>query len=212
MLAPPDRFDPRALIRSPIAAAYAYLLLLALLSSGCQKSPTQPSAPPPPVTSPSERATEVPAVTPTATPTPLPYAQRNFPCLSSTMVGKEFEYAPGDKQEVHLISAKLGEDSKLIAHANHISRFSVVEHGRSVHIDNQHIAPCDISDGILVNLPQRMLFYYKDGKLVKSYPVAVGKPDWETPTGAFSIISKHKNPAWVVPKDIQDEMEEEGRE
>ena len=91
---------------------------------------------------------------------PLPYAQRNFPCLSNTIVGKEFEYCAGDKQEVHLISAKLGEDSKLIAKANHVSRFSVIEHGRSVHIDNQHIVPCDITNGILVNLPQRMLFYF----------------------------------------------------
>jgi L,D-transpeptidase ErfK/SrfK len=215
MLAPPDRFDRRNLIRSPGATAIAaFFVFLLLLIPGCQNSCNQPapSAPPPPVASPSTNPTEAPTVTPTATPTPLPYAMRNFPCLSNTLVGKEFEYAPGDQQEVHLISAKLGEDSKLIAHANHISRFTLVQHGRSVHIDNQHIAPCDISDGILVNLPQRMLFYYKDGKLVTSYPVAVGKPDWETPTGSFSVISKHKNPAWVVPKDIQDEMEEEGRE
>jgi L,D-transpeptidase ErfK/SrfK len=212
MLAPSDRFDPHHLHRSLILTAVAALFLLSLyLIAGCQKSGNQ-SSPPPPAPSASETATETPTVTPTATPTPLPYALRNFPCLSNTIVGKEFEYAPGGRQDVHLISAKLGEDSKLIAHANHVSRFSVVEHGRSVHIDNQHIAPCDISDGILVNLPQRMLFYYKDGKLVTSYPVAVGKPDWETPTGSFSVISKHKNPAWVVPKDIQDEMEEEGRE
>jgi len=126
-------------------------------------------------------------------------------------VGKAFDYSPDDKQEVHLISAKLGADSKLIAKANHISRFSIVEPGRSVHIDNQHIAPCDITNGVLINLPQRMLFYYKDGKLESSYPVAVGKPEWETPTGSFSVVSKTKNPVWVVPKDIREEMEDEGR-
>jgi L,D-transpeptidase ErfK/SrfK len=191
-----------------MTAVATLLLLLLLLIPGCQKSSSQAApAPPPPSASPTESA----AVTPTPAPTPIPYSQRNFPCLSNTVVGKEFDYSPEDKQEVHLISAKLGVDSKLIAHANHISRFSIVEPGRSVHIDNQHIAPCDITNGILVNLPQRMLFYYEDGKLVTSYPVAVGKPDWETPTGSFSVISKHKNPAWVVPKDIQDEMEEEGK-
>ena len=151
MLAPPDRFDRRNLIRSPGATAIAaFFVFLLLLIPGCQNSCNQPapSAPPPPVASPSTNPTEAPTVTPTATPTPLPYAMRNFPCLSNTLVGKEFEYAPGDQQEVHLISAKLGEDSKLIAHANHISRFTLVQHGRSVHIDNQHIAPCDISDGL----------------------------------------------------------------
>jgi L,D-transpeptidase ErfK/SrfK len=195
-----------------MTAVAAFLFFLLVLVSGCQKSPNPPPSAPAPSEARTASATASPTVTPTATPTPLPYALRNFPCLSNTIVGKEFEYAPGDKQEVHLISAKLGEDSKLIAKANHVSRFSVVEHGRSVHIDNQHIAPCDISNGILVNLPQRMLFYFQDGKLVTAYPVAVGKPDWETPTGSFSVISKHKNPAWVVPRDIQDEMEEEGRE
>src|SRR5271166_2942956 len=168
-----------------MTAVAAFLLLLLLLIPGCQKSRSQPSpAPPAPSTSP----TGSPTVTPTATPTPIPYSQRNFPCLSTTIVGKEFDYSPDDKQEVHLISAKLGVDSKLIAHANHISRFSIVEPGRSVHIDNQHVAPCDITNGILINLPQRMLFYYEEGKLEASYPVAIGKPDWETPVGSFSVI------------------------
>jgi L,D-transpeptidase ErfK/SrfK len=192
-----------------MTAVAAFLLLLLLAIPGCQESCNRPSPAPP---TPSISPTESPTVTPTPAPTPIPYAQRNFPCLGNTIVGKEFDYSPEDKQDVHLMSAKLGEDSKLIAKANHISRFSTVESGGSVHIDNQHIAPCDITNGILVNLPQRMLFYYKEGKLEASFPVAVGKPDWETPVGSFSVISKHKNPAWVVPKDIQAEMEEEGKE
>lgn len=191
-----------------MTAVAAFLLLLLLVIPGCQKSCNRPSPAPP---APGASSTGSPTLTPTATPTPIPYAERNFPCLSNTVVGNEFDYSPEVKQEVHLISAKLGEDSKLIAKANHISRFSIIEPGRSVHIDDQHVAPCDISNGILVNLPQRMLFYYKDGKLESSYPVAVGKPDWETPVGSFSVISKHKNPAWIVPKDIREEMEEEGK-
>jgi len=191
-----------------MTAFAAFLLLLLLLIPGCQKSCNQPPPSPP---APSASPTESPTTTPTPAPTPIPYSQRNFPCLSNTLVGKQFDYSPDDKQDVHLISAKLGEDSKLIARANHISRFSTVDSGHSVHIDNQHIAPCDITNGILVNLPQRMLFYYKEGKLVTSYPVAVGKPDWDTPIEAFSVKTKHKNPAWVVPKGIQDEMEEEGK-
>ncbi len=190
-----------------MTAVAAFLFLLLVLISGCQKSCRAPSPAP---AARSATGSQIP--TATATPTPIPYAQRNFPCLSNTVVGKEFDYSPPQKQEVHLISAKLGEDSKLIAKANHISRFSIVESGGSVHINNRHIAPCDITNGILVNLPQRMLFYYKDGAPVTWYPVAVGKPDWETPVGSFSVISKHKNPAWVVPRDIQEEMEEEGKE
>jgi L,D-transpeptidase ErfK/SrfK len=198
-----------------MTAVAAFLVLLLVLFSGCQNSCNRP-APPASAPVPSAASAPSPSSTATATatplPTPIPYAQRNFPCLSQTIVGKSFDYSPETSQEVHLISAKLGEDSRLIAKANHVSRFSTIDAGGSVHIDNEHIAACDISNGILVNLPQRMLFYYKDGNLEASYPVAVGKPDWETPTGSFSIISKTKNPVWVVPRDIREEMEDEGRE
>jgi len=191
-------------------AAAALLFLLLVIFTGCQKSCNRPTpVAPAPSASPSPTAT----FTATPAPTPIPYTQRHFPCLSNTVVGKQFDYSPEDEEEeVHLISAKLGEDSKLIAHANHISRFKSIEPGDSVHIDNRHVVACDITNGILVNLPQRMLFYYDHGKLVTSYPVAIGKPDWETPVGAFSIVSRSRNPTWVVPKNIRDEMEEEGRE
>jgi len=194
-----------------MSAVAALFVLLIIVFSGCQSSCNRPAPAPP---TPSESAS--PSATPTATatpmPTPVPFTQRNFPALGSAVVGKEFDYTPDAPQEVHLVSAKLGEDSKLIAKANHVSRFATIDSNRSLHIDNEHIAPTDITNGILINLPQRMLFYYKDGKLDSWYPVAIGKPDWETPTGSFSIISKTKNPVWVVPKDIREEMEDEGRE
>ena len=120
---------------------------------------------------------------------------RNAQCLSKTIVGKKFDYSPEDKEEVHLISAKLGVDSTIDRASQ--SSFAILDRrpGRSLHIDNEHIAPCDITKGILVNLPQRMLFHYKeDGTLEEAYPVAVGKPEWETPIGSFAVITKHKNP------------------
>src|ERR1700730_9638410 len=112
-----------------MTAVAALLILLLFLIPGCQKSRNQP--PPSPSPSPTESA--IPTATPL--PTPIPYSQRNFPCLSNTIVGKEFDYSPEGKQDLHLISAKLGEDSNLIARANHLGRFSTVEPGRSVHID-----------------------------------------------------------------------------
>ncbi|HLI79228.1 MAG TPA: L,D-transpeptidase [Candidatus Binataceae bacterium] len=193
-----------------MTAAAAFLILLIVFFSGCQKSCNRPAPTPPQL--PTASATVTATSTATPAPTPIPYAQRNFPCLSNIIVGKQFDYSPDETEEVHLISAKLGIDSSLIAHANHISRFSNIEPGRSLRIDNEHIAACDITNGILINLPQRMLFYYQEGKLITCYPVAIGKPDWKTPTGSFSILTKSKNPTWVVPKNIREEMEDEGKE
>jgi len=40
---------------------------------------------------------------------------------------------------------------------------------------------------------------FKHLKVVKTYKVAVGQPDFPTPRGRFSITSKQVNPVWSVP-------------
>jgi L,D-transpeptidase ErfK/SrfK len=50
-----------------------------------------------------------------------------------------------------------------------------------------------------LDLSQRRVTLFKDGKAFKSYPVAVGRAGWETPTGAFKIETMYKNPKWINP-------------
>ena len=69
----------------------------------------------------------------------------------------------------------------------------------------------DIDDGIVVNVPQRMLFVLSSGNLIVAYPVAVGRPGWRTPRGDFTVEEKRKNPVWRVPPSIQAEMAREGK-
>lgn len=52
---------------------------------------------------------------------------------------------------------------------------------------------------IEVSRAKRQLFLYKQGKLVKTYKVAVGKPGRSTPAGSFRIVNKRYNPTWVNP-------------
>lgn len=47
---------------------------------------------------------------------------------------------------------------------------------------------------IIVRLGSKTLELYQDGMLVKTYPVAVGKPSTPTPTGDFTIVNKAVNP------------------
>jgi L,D-transpeptidase ErfK/SrfK len=78
-------------------------------------------------------------------------------------------------------------------------------------VGSDHIVPLHMDDGIVVNLPQLMLFLFKDGHVIRHYPIAPGKPDWPTPTGSFEVTEKRKNPTWHVPESIQQEMEDEGK-
>lgn len=57
-----------------------------------------------------------------------------------------------------------------------------------------------LSPQIVINLPSRTLELLSDGKLVKRYPVAIGKPSTPTPLGTYSIQYKEKNPAWYPPE------------
>ena len=52
---------------------------------------------------------------------------------------------------------------------------------------------------ITVNRGSFTLRVYKDLKLARSYPIAVGQQGLETPAGLYHIQNKAVNPAWQVP-------------
>lgn len=75
-----------------------------------------------------------------------------------------------------------------------------------------HIVPAASRNGIVINIPQRLLFHFEECALVGQYPIAVGIPNWRTPVGTFEVDEKRGNPIWYVPKSIQEEMRREGKE
>lgn len=52
---------------------------------------------------------------------------------------------------------------------------------------------------LVVKLNQRRVYIYYGDRLQTSYPVAIGKAGWSTPTGKFKIIDMQQNPAWQHP-------------
>jgi lipoprotein-anchoring transpeptidase ErfK/SrfK len=52
-----------------------------------------------------------------------------------------------------------------------------------------------------LSLSQRQVRILQDNLVLKQYPVAVGKPGWETPVGTFEIKSMVVDPAWKHPFD-----------
>ncbi len=47
---------------------------------------------------------------------------------------------------------------------------------------------------IIISIAAKTLSLYREGRLVRSYPVATGKPTTPTPRGTFTIINKQVNP------------------
>jgi len=52
---------------------------------------------------------------------------------------------------------------------------------------------------LVVDLGDRKLYVYTAGELTTSYPIAIGRAGWETPTGEFSVIRMQANPHWEHP-------------
>ncbi len=53
---------------------------------------------------------------------------------------------------------------------------------------------------IVINRGEHRLYFFRNGGLLKVYPIAVGMPTHPTPRGHFRTTYKQKNPTWIAPK------------
>jgi L,D-transpeptidase ErfK/SrfK len=87
--------------------------------------------------------------------------------------------------------------------------------GTPVLIPNQRLLPQGAREGIVVNLPEHRLYYFpkpKKGETpqVITFPVSIGKMDWNTPLGKTKVVDKRKNPTWTPPESVRREHAERG--
>lgn len=138
--------------------------------------------------------------------------------VSDRLIGKASTYTVVKGDTLRLVAAKLGVSRQHLIRMNSLDAKATLKAGQSLKYNNRKIIPQRVREGIIVNIPDRTLYYFQKGKLVKSLPVALGtstkneKYDWQTPTGKFKIVAKQKDPTWYVPPSIQSEMEEGGKE
>ncbi|QNM97893.1 L,D-transpeptidase family protein [Chitinimonas koreensis] len=87
-------------------------------------------------------------------------------------------------------------------------------------VPGQFVLPPRPWTGIVINIPQRRLFYFPaagkaKGKpaTVMTYPLGIAREGWPTPLGSTRIVAKYRNPSWFVPQSIRAEhLRDEGAE
>lgn len=137
---------------------------------------------------------------------------------SVRFVGTAGTYSVVKGDNISLVAAKLGVSKQQLIRANKLDQKAFIIIGQKLKYNNRKIVPQRMKEGIVVNIPDLTLYYFKQGKLAVSLPVALGVPvksgkyDWKTPTGKFRITAKMKDPTWHVPPSIQSEREEHGME
>ncbi|MTJ12072.1 L,D-transpeptidase [Anabaena sp. UHCC 0187] len=52
---------------------------------------------------------------------------------------------------------------------------------------------------VVVDLSDRRVYVSQFDEIIASYPIAIGKKGWETPTGNFKVIHKEHHPIWRHP-------------
>lgn len=179
---------------------------------GPESLPAAPTAP--------DVAPEPPVVSPETSPTPPePGGESSLDEFSSEkIIGTASTYTVVKGDTIRLVAAKLGVTRQHLIRRNGLDEKVYLQIGQKLVFNNRKIVPQRMKNGIVVNIPDRTLYYFKQGKLAVSLPVALGVPvtsekyDWKTPTGRFRVTAKMKDPTWHVPPSIQSEMEEHGKE
>lgn len=98
---------------------------------------------------------------------------------------------PGET--LHSIAADFRVSLTTLIQVNHLMNPDMIIAGQGIYIPGLP-NPEDIPYSIDVSTSGRTLTLYNNGKVVKTYPIAVGKMLTQTPVGQFVIINKAPNP------------------
>ena len=130
--------------------------------------------------------------------------------ISHAYAGSSFQYRAQPADTIGRLSSRFGQASVDLESNNGVRRGAKLQPGAALRIDNHHIVPKWMERGILINIPQRMLFRFENNQLTAAYPVGLGRSDWPTPTGRYAVISMQADKTWFVPESIQHEMRRKG--
>ena len=87
--------------------------------------------------------------------------------------------------------------------------------GTTVTLPKLRLLPRAPREGIVINLPEHRLYWFPptpagDHGVVWTFPVSIGKMDWNTPLGVTRIVNKIKDPTWTPPPSVREEHARNG--
>jgi L,D-transpeptidase ErfK/SrfK len=134
-----------------------------------------------------------------------------------------------------------GLSAKEVSDANNHLDWWSPPAGKEIVLPTEHILPEGPRVGVILNIPEMRLYYFypsptavrhrgklrkvslrkvslrkvslsgRTASVVYTFPVGLGRFDWKTPVGMWTVVAKTKDPTWVVPDDIyQEHLERDG--
>jgi hypothetical protein len=100
----------------------------------------------------------------------VPPGPRGERLLSHSLSGARFYYEVRRGDSSQSLGSRYGVDPEVLAQANGRGVRYRLRLGDALWIDKRHIVPATITDVILINVPQRMLFVLDGDRLISAYP------------------------------------------
>jgi L,D-transpeptidase ErfK/SrfK len=129
---------------------------------------------------------------------------------ASTVIGtpRSYTFAKGDT--LYDVARHLGLGINEVTDAYPALDVWLPPEGESVAFPTWWVLPESDYKGVVVNIPEMRLYYFPPSggggvRTVITYPVGLGRDEWRTPTGRFTVTEKTVDPKWVIPASIRAE-------
>jgi len=127
----------------------------------------------------------------------------------STLIGARSSYTFAKGDTLYDVARHLGRGINAITEAFPALDVWLPAQGTTLEFPTSWLLPDSDYDGIVVNIPEMRVYYFPKhrGRLqtVITYAVGLGRDDWRTPTGRFTVTEKTVDPRWVIPESIRAE-------
>ena len=138
----------------------------------------------------------------------LAFFSSTFPQAETTLatapsvIGELQTYAVAPGDGLYAVARRFGLAFSAVARVNRIEKPNLVRAGKILTLPTRYIPPAIRQEGILVNIPESRLYFFREGILKAVYPATVGVSTWRTPMGAFTVTVKLEDPSWSMPADL----------
>ena len=133
---------------------------------------------------------------------PLP----DYPIGARIATGEMKSYAVGEEDTLLDIARHFGVGFVELRAANPDIDPWTPPPGQKVTIPSFHILPRARQEGVVVNLAEMRLYYFKNpGGEPYTFPIGVGREGLETPTGTTTVLRKVAGPSWFPTERMRTE-------
>lgn len=152
-----------------------------------------------------------------------------FMALPIAAQAEQFELPPDDNDVVGaltVVAARADETLLDLARRHGLGYEDIVRanpevdtwlpgEGTEVLLPTRYVLPPGPRKGVILNLAEYRMYYFPEPKegepaIVMTYPMSIGRMDWETPLGLTRIISKVRSPTWYPPESVRAEHAADG--